>query len=120
MVCYTLKQIMRGGVIIFSIFGLQTRLNNNNNHHHNADDKKENSRQIHFLLCESCFWCASYLSSKSVSVAKCPICYSNKMEWMPIPKVDFVKLTYSPEEGDSNAYYCHYYTTQSTGDHREK
>ena len=102
MVCYTLKQIMKGGVIIFSIFGLQTRLNNKN--HHDGDDKKENSRQIHFLLCESCFWCASYLSAKSVSVAKCPICYSNKMEWMPIPKVDLDKLTHSPEEGDLYAY----------------
>jgi hypothetical protein len=96
-------------VSLFSIFGLQTRLNNNN--HHDGDDKKENPRQIHFLLCGSCFWCASYLSSKSVSVAKCPICYSNKIQWMPISKVDLDKLTHSTEEGDSDAYYCHYYTT---------
>lgn len=102
---------------LFSIFGLQTRLNNNN--HHDSDDKKENSRRIHFLLCESCFWCASYLSAKTASVAKCPICYSNKIQWMPIPKVDLDKITHSTEEGDS----VHTTATtiqQSTGDHREK
>ena len=81
---------MEGGVITFSISGLQTRLNNSN---HDGDDKKELSKRIHFLLCESCFWCASYISSKSVSVAKCPNCYNNKIEWMPICKVDIDKFS---------------------------
>ena len=93
---------MKGGAIILSISGLQTRLNNNN--HDDGNDKKGYSRQIYFLLCESYFWCASYLSSKNVSVAKCPTCYSNKIEWMPIAKVDLDKLSPSPEEGDSDAY----------------
>jgi hypothetical protein len=92
---------MKGGVIIFSISRLQSRLNNN---HQDGNDQKGNSRQIHFLLCESCFWCASYLSLKNVSVAKCPICYSNKIEWIPIPKVDLDKLTTSHEEEGSDAY----------------
>jgi hypothetical protein len=77
---------------MFNISGLETRLGNNN---HDHDDKKELSKQIHFLLCESCFWCASYIYSKSVSIAKCPNCYSNKIEWMPIPKVDLDKLSRS-------------------------
>jgi hypothetical protein len=96
------------GLVMFNVPALD---NNNNNNNNNGDDKKELSKQIHFLLCGSCFWCASYLSSKSVSVAKCPICYSNKIQWMPISKVDLDKLTHSTEEGDSDAYYCHYYTT---------
>jgi len=29
---------------------------------------------------------------------------------MPIPKVDLDKLTHGTEEGDSDAYYCHYTT----------
>ena len=81
---------------MFNISELQTRLNNN--HHLDGDDKKENSRQIHFLICESCFWCASYLSSKSVSIAKCPNCYNSIIKWMPIPRVNLDKLTYSPKE----------------------
>ena len=65
-----------------------------NNDNNNGDDKKGLSKQIHFLLCESCFWCAtSYLSPKRVSVAKCPNCYNNKIEWMPISKVDIDKLS---------------------------
>ena len=72
-------------MLLYLIY-LDLRLDNNNNH--TRDDKKDLSRQIHFPLCESCFWCASYIHSKSVSVAKCPNCYSNKIEWMPIPKVE--------------------------------
>jgi hypothetical protein len=109
---------MEGGVIMFSISRLQTGLNNNDNNH-DGDDKKELSKQIHFLLCESCFWCASYLSSKSVSIAKCPSCHSNKMKWMPISKVDLDKLTHTHKE----EIRLHTTTTMQhsqAGDHREK
>jgi hypothetical protein len=81
-------------VTIAIISKFQTRLDD-------IDGKKEFFKQIHFLLCESCFWCASYLSSKSVSIAKCPNCNNDKIQWMPIPKVDLYKLTYNPKEGDS-------------------
>jgi hypothetical protein len=75
------------GLIMFNVPGLD---NNDNN---NGDDKKELSKQIHFLLCESCFWCAtSYLSPKNVSVAKCPNCYNNKIKWMPISNINLYKL----------------------------
>ncbi|MFL6379248.1 MAG: hypothetical protein ACJ72R_17560 [Nitrososphaeraceae archaeon] len=106
--------MMEGGVIAFSISGLQTRLNNSN---HDGDDKKELSKRIHFLLCESCFWCASYISSKSVSVAKCPNCNNNKIEWMPISKVDVDKLSHSPK----GAIELHNSTAlqhSQSGDHR--
>ena len=66
------------GLVMFNVPALD---NNDNN---NGDDKKGLSKQIHFLLCESCFWCASYLSSKSVSVAKSPNCHDNKIKWIPI------------------------------------
>ncbi len=79
---------------MFNIFELRSRLNSKNN---NPDDKKEVYRQIHFLLCESCFWCASYLSSKSVSVAKCPNCHNRRVNWMPISKVNLYKLGYDPK-----------------------
>ena|ERR687887_169607 len=101
--CSTLKEMVEGGVIMFNVPGLG---NNDNN---NADDKKELSKQIHFLLCESCFWCASYLSSKSVSVAKCPNCHDNKIKCMPISNINLYKLGYSSNNGDSFAYH----TTQS-------
>jgi hypothetical protein len=80
---------------MFNIFELRSKVDNND-----IDDKKEVSRQTHFLLCQSCFWCASYLSSKSVSIAKCPNCYNNRIQWMPISKVNFYKLGYNPKKGD--------------------
>jgi len=50
-------------------------------------------KKTDFMLCESCFWCAtSYLSSKSVSVVKCPNCYNNKIKRMPIPNINPYKL----------------------------
>ena len=89
-------------MVRFNAYELQTGLNNNN---HDVKGNKELSKQIHFMICESCFWCASYMSSKSISIAKCPNCYNNRIEWMPIPKIDLDKLTCSPKEGDSVAYY---------------
>ena len=74
--------------------------------------KKEFFKQIHFLLCESCFWCASYLSLESVSITRCPKCY-NKIEWMPISDVNLSKLDYSSQ---GNSYTIH----SQLGDRKEK
>ena len=37
---------------------------------------KENevTERITFMLCESCFWCASYFNSYRKEVSKCPTC----------------------------------------------
>jgi hypothetical protein len=49
-----------------------------------------------------------------VSIAKCPNCYNNnKIERIPIPKVNLYKLGYSPR-GDSNTIYS------QLGDYKEK
>jgi hypothetical protein len=94
--------------------GLETRLDGNNNQARNH--KKELCKQIHFLFCESCFRVLR-ISSKSISIAKCPNCYNNKIEWMPIPRVDLDKLTYSAKEGlELRSALKH---TQ-LGDHREE
>jgi predicted Zn-ribbon and HTH transcriptional regulator len=92
---------------MFNIVGLENRIDNDNNNRHDRDNKKELSRRIYFLLCESCFWCASHISSKNISIAKCPNCYSDKIEWMPIPKVDIDELTHSSKQGDSVATTQH-------------
>jgi hypothetical protein len=51
-------------------------------------DDSENSvtYQIHFLLYESCFWCAFYLINKDkpTTVSKCPICRKMKVKSRPI------------------------------------
>ena len=39
--------------------------------------------QPRFLLCSSCYWCASYLSLRR-TVEICPSCINGKVESMPI------------------------------------
>ena len=77
----------KGGVNKAIISTLQARSSNL------IGRKREFFKQIHFLLCESCLWCASYLSSNSISIGKCPMC-SNKLEWMQmqLSNVDHSKL----------------------------
>ncbi|HEY6884146.1 MAG TPA: hypothetical protein VI278_08935 [Nitrososphaeraceae archaeon] len=58
-------------------------------------------KQINFMLCESCFWCASSLSSSlSSSVyyllnddifSKCPICNEYTLKLIPIPNISLLK-----------------------------
>ena len=56
------------------------------------DKEAKNLKQINFMLCESCFWCASSLSSSSSSlfdlsnddtVSKCPACTEYSLKLIP-------------------------------------
>ena len=44
---------------------------------------KSTFKQPHFLLCNSCYWCASYLNLRG-RVETCPSCLNDKVESMPI------------------------------------
>jgi predicted Zn-ribbon and HTH transcriptional regulator len=37
------------------------------------------AKQIDFLLCRSCFWCASQLLVNINVISKCPICYNERI-----------------------------------------
>ena len=43
-------------------------------------------RQADFMICNSCYWCASNLSS--YYPAKCPSCNSDKIESIPISEAE--------------------------------
>jgi len=45
-----------------------------------------------FLICNSCFWCASYLSGHSACVENCPTCKNNNIEFIPISQTEGYKL----------------------------
>ena len=78
---------------------LQTSIESRQNK--NGEDNKNNSSNkttyykqvIHFLICHSCFWCASY-SRLDVSFVKCPSCSDDKLEWMPISDDEVCKFDY--------------------------
>lgn len=57
-------------------------------------------KKIDFLLCNSCFWCASYLNlGSSFIVPQCPSCKENAIEWMPISTNDAYSFDYNPVTG---------------------
>ncbi len=53
------------------------------------------SKKIDFLLCNSCFWCASYLNLRTVDVIECPSCNENTIEWMPLHTNDVYSFDYN-------------------------
>jgi hypothetical protein len=42
------------------------------------------SDKISFLICRSCFWCASYFNIIELTIINCPQCHSNKIEQLPV------------------------------------
>lgn len=74
-------------------------------HHTNIDnlsiEKKKRiiTKQRHFLLCESCFWCASSIYLVSMDWI-CPVCNnSNKIESIPIQNNEIYKFDYNQRYG---------------------
>ncbi len=57
------------------------------------------ARNINFLLCESCFWCASCLNVAKRTVTKRPSCTDARLESMPISDNEIFKFEYNPERG---------------------
>ena len=45
-----------------------------------------------FLICNSCFWCASYLFYNPHYVENCPACGSDRMEVIPISPKEAYKV----------------------------
>jgi hypothetical protein len=56
------------------------------------------SDEIQFLLCQSCFWCASYFNYSEV-VTRCPTCDSNNIESLPISNSEFYKFSHDRNRG---------------------
>lgn len=46
------------------------------------NEKTKLPKQIHFLICESCFWCASRIDDYVFS--ECPTCNTSMVKSMPI------------------------------------
>ena len=57
------------------------------------------SKKIDFLLCNSCFWCASYLDLRSFGVIECPSCKENTIERMPLSANDVYLFDYNRVTG---------------------
>ena len=69
--------------------------------------------KIYFVICNSCYWCASYfgiddlesLSGSSSHVLDCPICNSHNTELMPITNDESFRIEYSLTRGMELEFY---------------
>lgn len=57
------------------------------------------SKRIDFLLCNSCFWCASYLNLRGYDVSECPSCKESTIERMPLSANDVYSFDYNQVTG---------------------
>jgi rubrerythrin len=64
------------------------------------EKKRTITKQRHFLLCESCFWCASSIYLVSMDWI-CPVCSNNnnKIESIPIENNEMYKFNYNQRHG---------------------
>jgi hypothetical protein len=65
----------------------------------------EVSDKINFLICESCFWCASYFNNYMMVVTKCPLCGNKNIESMPILLDEVHTFNYDPKRGVTLGFY---------------
>jgi hypothetical protein len=65
----------------------------------------EVSDKINFLLCESCFWCASYFNNYTKLVTNCPTCGNKKIESMPISHDEVHTSSHDPKRGVTLGFY---------------
>ena len=65
------------------------------------EKKRIITKQRHFLLCKSCFWCASSIYMLSMDWI-CPVCNNNnssKIESIPIENNEMYKFDYNQRHG---------------------
>ena len=69
--------------------------------------------KIYFVICNSCYWCASYLgvddleslSGSSSHVLNCHVCNSHNTELMPIATDESFRIEYSLTRGMEMEFY---------------
>lgn len=68
-------------------------------------EKENNSKRIHFVLCQKCFWCASAISFTVENqynynrFSYCPACSDNKIEFVPMVSNEPYKFEYDMKRG---------------------
>jgi hypothetical protein len=62
-----------------------------------GDLAKKKRPNLHFLICGSCFWCASLIGNRSVK--ECPLCRGGTLESIPLASGEKYLLEYSEKRG---------------------
>ena len=78
------------------------------------EDRKSNTilrstNHIYFVICNSCFWCASYFSidnmETSSQVLRCHLCNSHNTELIPISSNESFRIDYNSTRGMQMEFY---------------
>jgi hypothetical protein len=64
-----------------------------------AEQQSESSRERYFLVCKSCFWCASFLDNMHRSVEVCPSCMNSELDSMPLSFDETYTFSYDVRSG---------------------
>lgn len=76
----------------------------------NTFDRKKEKRisQISFVICNSCYWCATYIgfdASSSLLSPACHGCNSHDTELMPVLTDESFRIEYNPKRGMEIEFY---------------
>jgi hypothetical protein len=96
-----------------NIISLETQKIDENKNNYRKDEIIRCSNQIYFVICNSCYWCASYfgindlesLSTSSPHVLDCYVCNSHKTELIPISTDESFRIKYSSTKGMEMEFY---------------
>ena len=65
------------------------------------EEQRYSYNDRNFVMCKSCFWCASFLNSKYMSVNECPCCTNQEFETIPISLNEVYTFDHDSRQGVS-------------------
>ena len=70
---------------------------------------KHQTNKIYFVICNSCYWCASYFSIDDLEslsqVLRCHLCNSHNTELIPISSNESFRINYNVTRGMEMEFY---------------
>jgi hypothetical protein len=65
--------------------------------------------QIYFVICNSCYWCASYFGTNSLKssshILDCRACNSRNIEFIPVETDESLRIQYNHSRGMEIEFY---------------
>ena len=69
------------------------------------EEQHDSYDERNFVLCRSCFWCASILNTRYRYLNSCPSCMNPELESMPISLDDIYTFDHDPRQGVSLGFW---------------
>lgn len=97
----SLEEAMAQGSPVTPTFGSSAKsLSDIPNAKKEVRSHKRIADKIDFLICNSCFWCASCLTlDVEFAIDECPYCKASSIEYIPIAANETYSFEYNPTSG---------------------